>query len=67
MCGSGNAGLMERRVLGAPGAIPTVDFLLYHPGAVVKKMGVKSHDRAARRIAQIGKRSPIAHPTLAAT
>ena len=30
----------------APGAIPTVDFLLYGFGAVVKKMGVKSHDGA---------------------
>src|ERR1700674_1733804 len=27
----------------APGAIPTVDFLLHHPGAVVKKMAVKSY------------------------
>ena len=32
--------------LWAPGAIPTVDFLLYGFGAVVKKMGVKSHDGA---------------------
>jgi hypothetical protein len=28
----------------APGAIPTVDFLLYHIVAVVKKTAVKSHD-----------------------
>jgi hypothetical protein len=28
----------------APGAIPTVDFLLHRFGAVVKKMGVKTHD-----------------------
>jgi hypothetical protein len=28
---------------GAPGAIPTVDFLLYRLAAVVKKMSVKSH------------------------
>ena len=28
---------------GAPGAIPTVDFLLYRLAAVVKKIGVKSH------------------------
>ena len=35
----------------APGAIPTVDFLLHHFGAGVKKMPVKTHDRlhAARR------------------
>jgi len=32
------------RRCGRPGAIPTVDFLLYHLGAVVKKMGVKTHD-----------------------
>src|ERR1700688_457097 len=28
----------------APGAIPTLDFILYHPGAVVKKVDVKSND-----------------------
>jgi hypothetical protein len=37
----------------APGAIPTVDFLLYRFGAVVKKMGVKSHDGILRRIRQV--------------
>src|SRR4030081_4066935 len=36
--------------LWAPGAIPTVDFLLYRFGAIVKKMGVKTHDWIARRI-----------------
>ena len=30
-------------VLREPGAIPTVDFLLYRLAAVVKKMSVKSH------------------------
>src|SRR5258705_8488932 len=33
----------------APGAIPTVDFLLYRFRAAVKKMGVKSQDRIRRR------------------
>src|SRR6266404_5591923 len=32
----------KRPALWAPGALPTVDFLLHHLGAVVKKMGVKS-------------------------
>ena len=36
-----------KRPLGFPaGAIPTVDFLLHDFGAVVKKVGVKTHDRA---------------------
>ena len=42
----------KRLALWAPGAIPTADFLLYHLGAVVKKMGVKSQDwtqRGARK------------------
>src|SRR3979411_1092733 len=33
----------------APGAIPTVDFLLYRFGAAVKKMGVKNKDWTQRR------------------
>jgi hypothetical protein len=35
------------RRCGRPGAIPTVDFLLYHPGPIVKKMAVKSQLGAA--------------------
>jgi hypothetical protein len=36
-----------KRPLSFPaGAIPTVDFLLYHLAAFVKKMRVKTHDRA---------------------
>ncbi|MCU1275277.1 MAG: hypothetical protein JWO48_2708 [Bryobacterales bacterium] len=31
----------------APGAIPTVDFLLHHLVALVKKVAVKSHDACA--------------------
>jgi hypothetical protein len=39
---AGNA----KRPLGFPaGAIPTVDFLLYHPTPIVKKRPVKTHDR----------------------
>src|ERR1700687_4014570 len=34
----------KRPALRAPGAIPTLDFLLHHLGAVVKKTGVKSKD-----------------------
>jgi len=30
--------------LSTPGAIPTVDFLLHHLTAVVKKVVVKTHD-----------------------
>jgi hypothetical protein len=42
-CVAGNA----KRPLGFPaGAIPTVDFLLYHFQAFVKKMRVNTHDRA---------------------
>ena len=33
----------------APGAIPTIDFLLYRFGAVVKKLAVKSQDWILRR------------------
>src|SRR5258706_15873829 len=43
---------------GAPGAIPTVDFLLYRFGAVVKKMAVKSHDWIRRRIQQAARMEP---------
>src|SRR5712671_4670270 len=43
---------------GAPGAIPTVDFLLYCFGAVVKKMAVKSHDWSRRRIQQVAHTEP---------
>src|SRR5467141_2995327 len=32
----------KRPALWAPGALPTVDFLLHYLGAVVNKMGVKS-------------------------
>jgi hypothetical protein len=39
----------KRPVLWAPGAIPTVDFLLHHPRAFVKKTGVKSLDWNGRR------------------
>jgi hypothetical protein len=35
------------RRFAAPGAIPTVEFILHDPGAVVKKVGVKSYDWAA--------------------
>src|SRR5712671_1619753 len=42
----------------APGAIPTVDFLLYRFGAVVKKMAVKSHDWIRRRIQQAARMEP---------
>src|SRR6266404_3394960 len=35
----------KRPTLSAPGAIPTVDFLLHHPAAAVKKVAVKTHDR----------------------
>ena len=41
--GAGMALHAKRPALWVPGAIPTVDFLLYRFGAVVKKMGVKSH------------------------
>ena len=37
----------------APGAISTVDFLLYRFGAIVKKMAVKSHDWTGRRSASV--------------
>jgi hypothetical protein len=40
----------KRPTVWAPGAIPTVDFLLHHLGAMVKKMGVKSHVRIPLRI-----------------
>ena len=36
-----------------PGAIPTVDFLLYRFGAIVKKMGVKSHDGSRHSVARM--------------
>ena len=42
----------KRPALWAPGAIPTVNFLLHHFAVVVKKVDVKSHDRTRRRIAQ---------------
>jgi len=38
--------LNAKRPRGFPaGAIPTVDFLLAHLATIVKKMGVKTHDR----------------------
>src|SRR6202040_2978137 len=52
----------KRPALGAPGAIPTVDFLLYLPGAVVKKMAVKSNVRIPPRIIWRGRsrcRAPL--------
>jgi hypothetical protein len=40
--------LNAKRPLGFPaGAIPTVDFLLYHPAPFVKKTRVKTHDRVS--------------------
>jgi hypothetical protein len=42
-----------------PGAIPTVDFILHHVGAIVKKMGVKNKDWTRRWIQPIGKRWPM--------
>jgi hypothetical protein len=36
----------KRPALWAPGAIPTVDFLLHHFGATVKKTAVKNNDGA---------------------
>jgi len=41
--------------LRAPGAIPTVDFLLPPRGAAVKKMAVKSHDWIRRRIQRVAR------------
>jgi hypothetical protein len=41
-----------------PGAIPTVDFLLYRFGAIVKKMAVKSHDGIRRRIQHVARMEP---------
>jgi len=39
--------LNAKRPRGFPaGAIPTVDFLLAHPATIVKKVGVKTHDRS---------------------
>jgi hypothetical protein len=43
------AGKCKRPALWVPGAIPTVDFLLHHFGAVVKKVGVKSQDCVQRK------------------
>ncbi len=42
----------------ATGAIPTVDFLLYRFGAIVKKMGVKTHDWIRRRSRQVARMEP---------
>jgi hypothetical protein len=40
-----------KRPRGFPaGAIPTVDFLLHHASAFVKKMPVKSHDGAGKKL-----------------
>ncbi len=44
--------------LWAPGAIRTVDFLLYRFGAIVKKMGVKTHDWIRRRSRQVARMEP---------
>jgi hypothetical protein len=51
---------MRRPALWAPGAIPTVEFILHHLGADVKKMAVKSNVWIRRRIQQVGTRSRIA-------
>jgi hypothetical protein len=53
----------KRPALWVPGAIPTVDFLLYHIAGVVKKMAVKNNDWTPRRIQQIGKQSRMARRT----
>jgi hypothetical protein len=45
--------LNAKRPRGFPaGAIPTVDFLLHHTTAFVKKMPVKSHDGAGSKFSQ---------------
>jgi hypothetical protein len=57
--------LNAKRPLGFPaGAIPTVDFLLAHPATIVKKMGVKTHDRSHSKISagQIASRAGLTGP-----
>src|SRR5712671_4502361 len=47
----------KRPALWEPGAIPTVDFLLHHCAASVKKMGVKTHDDAHAEIPATARRA----------
>jgi hypothetical protein len=55
--------LNVKRPLGfRAGAIPTVDFLLAHPATIVKKKGVKTHDRSHSKISAAQVASP-AGPT----
>jgi hypothetical protein len=42
--GRQNGPVKQGPAFAGPDAIPTVDFLLHHPGVVVKKMGVKSQE-----------------------
>jgi hypothetical protein len=47
--------LNAKRPLGFPaGAIPTVDFLLHHARAAVKKMPVKTHDGVGSKFRRTG-------------